>query len=88
MHDYLIFLYWTNLRVIKAMKTQSLIQQFRQMVADIENNSAIDVVTCRFNAPATKEELDAAQSKFNLTPAMVDFYRDANGIEIQWERQG
>lgn len=70
------------------MKTQSLIQQFRQMVADLENNSAIDVVTCRFNAPATKEELDAAQSKFNLTPAMVDFYRYANGIEIQWERQG
>ena len=58
------------------------------MVVDLENNAAIDVVTCEFNPPATAEELDEARSKFNLTPAMIDFYSEANGIKIEWERQG
>jgi len=58
------------------------------MAADLENNSAIDVVACEFNPPATEEELDVVRSKFNLTPAMIDFYSQANGITIEWERRG
>ncbi|MBD2136529.1 SMI1/KNR4 family protein [Anabaena sp. FACHB-1237] len=70
------------------MKTPSIVQQFHSMVASLKNNPAIDVYLCNFNSPATEEELKEAQSKFNLTPAMIDFYNEANGISIQWEKLG
>ncbi|MGD1715692.1 SMI1/KNR4 family protein [Dapis sp. BLCC M172] len=57
------------------------------MVASLKNNSAIDVYLYNFNPPATKEELNEAQSKFNLTSAMIDFYSEANGITIEWEKE-
>lgn len=70
------------------MKNTSYIQQFHSMVASLKNNSAIDVYLYNFNSPATEEKLKEAQSKFNLTPAMIDFYSEANGISIQWEKLG
>jgi hypothetical protein len=69
------------------MKIQNIVQQFHSMADTLQNNPAIDVVICEFNSPATEEELDEARSQFNLTPAMVDFYSQANGIKIQWERR-
>lgn len=69
------------------MTQQSLVQQFHSMVADLENNVTINVVKCKFNPPATKEELNTTQSYFNPTKAMIDFYSEANGITIQWERK-
>jgi hypothetical protein len=68
------------------MKNQNIVQQFHSMVASLKNNSAIDVYECNFNSPATEEELNSARSKFNLTPAMIQFYSEANGISIQWEK--
>lgn len=69
------------------MKKQSLVQQFHAMAASLKNNPAIYVVSCEFNPPATEEELDEARSTCNLTPAMIDFYSEANGIKIEWERR-
>ncbi len=68
------------------MKNTSYIQQFHLMVASLKNNSAIDVYLCNFNPPATKEELNYAQGKFKLTQTMIDFYSEANGLSIQWEK--
>ena len=69
------------------MTKQSLVQQFHAMTDDLKNNPAIQVITCAFNPPATAEELHEARDRFNLTPAMIDFYSQANGITIQWERR-
>lgn len=69
------------------MKKQSFVQQFQKMVDELKNNPAIDVVTYEFNPPATEDELDDARSTFNLTPAMIDFYSQANGIKIEWEKR-
>lgn len=69
------------------MKRQSIVQQFHLMADSIQNNSAINVVICKFNPPATKKKLKEAQNNFNLSTAMIDFYSEANGITIQWERK-
>jgi len=69
------------------MTQPSIVQQFHAMVADLNNNSAINVVKCEFNPPAKNKKLKEAQSDFNLTAAMIDFYNQANGIKIQWERK-
>lgn len=69
------------------MKRQSIVQQFHLMADALQNNSAINVVKCKFNPPATKKKLKEAQNNFNLTAAMIDFYSGANGIKIQWERK-
>ena len=69
------------------MKKQNLVQQFHSMSAALKNNPAIDVIVCEFNSPATEEELNEARSKFKLTSKMIDFYSQANGISIQWERR-
>ncbi|MFN6525458.1 SMI1/KNR4 family protein [Nostoc sp. ChiSLP03a] len=70
------------------MKNQNIVHKFHLMVDYLRNNQAIniDIDSCEFNPPATKEELNAAQIKFKLTPAMIDFYSKANGINIFWER--
>lgn len=72
---------------MNIMQEQSFVKQFHSMVADLKKNSAIDVYLCQFNPPATKDELNEARIKFNLTPAMIDFYSEANGISIQWEKR-
>jgi len=69
------------------MKKPSIVQQFHSMVAALKNNAVINVVTCEFNSPATEEELNEARSKFKITPAMVEFYSQVNGINILWERR-
>lgn len=69
------------------MAQLSIVNKFHSMVADLENNPAINVVKCEFNPPATEEELNATRSYFNLTAAMINFYSEANGIQIQWERR-
>jgi hypothetical protein len=69
------------------MKQQSIVEQFYTMADDLRSNPAIHLVTSKFNPPATEEELDEARSTFNLTPAMVDFYSQANGIKIEWEKR-
>ncbi len=71
------------------MKTQNIVHKFHSMVDGLSNNPAIniDIDNCVFNPPATEEELNAARSNFNLNPAMMDFYCQANGIQIYWERK-
>jgi hypothetical protein len=69
------------------MEEQSIIQQFHLMTDALKNNPAIDVIVCEFNSPATEEELDEARNHLNLSPAFIDFYSQANGIQIQWERR-
>lgn len=69
------------------MKRQSIVQQFHLMAETLQNNSAINVRKCEFNPPATKKKLKEAQSHFKLTAAMIDFYSEANGITIEWERR-
>lgn len=69
------------------MKEQDILHQFHQMAEALNDNPYIEIVTCDFNPPATKEELDQVQSKFKLTPAMIDFYSQVNGINILWESQ-
>ncbi|BAZ16709.1 hypothetical protein NIES4071_85870 [Calothrix sp. NIES-4071] len=69
------------------MTQPSIVQQFRSMVVDLENNPLIKVMKSEFNPPATEKELNATQSYFKLTAAMIDFYSAANGITIQWERK-
>ncbi|MBE9257576.1 hypothetical protein [Dolichospermum sp. LEGE 00246] len=64
-----------------------MINQFRSMLKMLEEHPDINVVVCNFNPPATIEELNAAKRYFNLTPAMIDFYSQANGIQICWERK-
>lgn len=70
------------------MKEKSIVQKFHSMVDDLRNNQAIniDIDECEFNPPAKEEELNASRRKFNLTSAMIDFYGEANGINIYWER--
>jgi hypothetical protein len=69
------------------MKQRNIVQEFQSMANALKNNPAIDVIICEFNSPAVEEELNEARSKFNLPPAMVDFYSQANGIKILWESQ-
>ena len=69
------------------MDKQSIVQQFHLMADALKNNPVIDVVVCEFNPPATNNQLKEAQKNFNLTAAMIDFYSEANGITIQWERK-
>ena len=69
------------------MKKQSIVQQFHLMADALKKNPAIDVVVCEFNSPATEEELNEARSGFDLNPTIVDFYSQANGIQIEWERK-
>jgi len=57
------------------------------MVEALSNNPAINSdIDYLFNPPATEEELNAVRSKFNLTPAIIDFYSEANGLAIYWDR--
>jgi hypothetical protein len=69
------------------MIKQSAVQRFRAMESDLQANPLIKVVLSEFNPPATAEELDEARNQFDLTAAMVDFYGEANGIQIHWERR-
>lgn len=68
------------------MDKQSIVEQFHEMADELENNPAIHLIKSKFNPPATEEELNEARSIFNLTPAMIDFYSQANGINIEWEK--
>lgn len=70
------------------MNHQSILQKFHSMIDSLRSNRAINIDTdmYEFNPPATDEELNAARSKFNLTPAMINFYSEANGFNIYWER--
>lgn len=70
------------------MTQQSLVARFRAMAEALENNPALRLVACEFNPPATEDELEAARETFDLTPAMVAFYGEANGLTIQWESRG
>lgn len=65
-----------------------MLRQFSSLAAELENNRAIEVTKAVFNPPATEEELKSARGRFDLTPAMIDFYGQANGVRIEWERRG
>ncbi|MBD2356005.1 SMI1/KNR4 family protein [Tolypothrix sp. FACHB-123] len=69
------------------MNTTSIVDRFRAMVEELRNNPLINTneIDCEINPPATEAEINAAQMKFKLTPAMMDFYLQANGIRIYWE---
>lgn len=69
------------------MKAESILEQFRFMLTELKNRSDINVNIGQFHPPATEEEISKACRKFNLTPAMIDFYGQANGLKIQWERK-
>lgn len=69
------------------MNAKISVEQFRSMTTALKAHPDIDVLSCRFNSPATEQEVNEARSKFNLTPAMLDFYSEANGISIQWQRR-
>lgn len=69
------------------MKKESIVQKFKLMAKELENNRQINLVTCEFKPPATIKKIKEAESKFKLTPAMSDFYSEANGMTIQWERK-
>ncbi|MEG4457112.1 hypothetical protein [Microcoleus sp. N9_A1] len=69
------------------MKAESIMEQFRSMLTDLKNHSDINVNIGQVNPPATEEEISEICTKFNVTPAMIDFYGQANGLKIQWERK-
>lgn len=73
---------------MKLMKNKTIVQQLESMVDALKENPAIDLITCEFYSSATEEELNQAQNKFKLTPAMIDFYNQVNGINIVWYRIG
>ncbi|MBI1294126.1 hypothetical protein GC175_04100 [bacterium] len=62
------------------------LQRFQAMVASLQDNHALRVVTAEFNQPATAAELNEARHRFNLTEVMESFYSEVNGLTIQWER--
>src|SRR5581483_2015383 len=64
----------------------SMLQRFKSMVSELQSNPAIELTQSTFKPPATAGELDQAGETFKLTPAMVDFYSECNGITIKWER--
>jgi hypothetical protein len=70
------------------MSVGDVIERFRRMAAEIQGHPEIEVLACEFNPPATEEELAEIEKNFKLTPAMLDFYRGANGLSISWERRG
>ena len=58
------------------------------MAAELERHPEIELIVCQFNPPATEAELAQVGENFRLTPAMLEFYRRANGVSIRWERRG
>ena len=69
------------------MKKKSLVQKFKLMTEKLENNKKVNLITSEFNSPATEKQIREAQNNFNLTGAMIDFYSEANGIKIQWQKK-
>ncbi|MEB3356328.1 MAG: hypothetical protein VKK04_06350 [Synechococcales bacterium] len=69
------------------MAQQNFLQQFQLMVEELETHAMIELVKCEFNSPAPKEQLNSFQENFHLTATITDFYGQANGLEICWQKR-
>ncbi len=70
------------------MSRRDVVERLRGMAAELEKHPEIELSVCRFNPPAAEAELAQVGENFKLTPAMLKFYRQANGVNIHWERRG
>lgn len=68
------------------MKTY--LERFNKMVDELKKHPQIEVKKFIVNPPATIEEFEMAEETFELTQDMIDFYTEANGIELEWTIKG
>ncbi|MBN2894127.1 MAG: SMI1/KNR4 family protein [Bacteroidales bacterium] len=67
---------------------KSYLERFKKMVEELKNHPQIEVKEFVVNPPATDEQIETAQERFNLTPDMLDFYKLANGLKLTWTIKG
>ncbi len=64
---------------------KNYLERFKAMVKELEDNPKIIVKRFEIKPPATEAELASVEGKIKLTRDMVDFYTEANGLELEWE---
>jgi len=67
---------------------KNYLEKFKKMVDELKNHPQIEVKEFVVNPPATNQQIEAANERFNLTQDMLDFYKQANGLKLNWTIKG
>ena len=59
--------------------------RFNAMVEELRANPAIEVIKYKVAPPISAEDLEAAKALYPIPQAMIDFYTQMDGLELEWK---